>query len=102
MQSHTAQQHQEQEPFAKGDSHALLQVGRGRAQAQFHRAVRTGLNAGEAKHAIAIVFQVGWMGPQGAASRGQAFTFRWSAFEAGITAATAAAGARLGPQLQHR
>jgi len=60
--------------------------------------MRTGLGAGEAEHAVAVVDQVGRMGAERATGGGQAFAIGGGTLEAGVGAAAAAAGAHLGPQ----
>ena len=60
-----------------------------------------GLGAGQTQNTVPVVVEVGRMGAQRATRRGQSLAIGRSAFEAGIAAATAAAGADLGAELEH-
>ena len=98
MQADTASQHQDQAPLSVRGMHRFLQVGGGRSQAQLHRPVGAGLRAAHAQHAVAVVREVGGMGAKGTPCGGHSLAVSRTSLEAGIGAATAAAGSRLRPQ----
>ena len=102
MQAEAACQHQDQAHLALGRNHVALEIGGRWSQAELDRAMGAGLGTGEAEHAVAVVGQVGGMGAQGAPGGGESFPFGRPPLKTGVTAAAAAAGAHLGPQLADR
>lgn len=102
MQTEIAGEHQDQGRFSPRGFHLSLDISGRRPQGQLNGAMGTGLGAGQAQHAVAVVLQMSGMGTERTTRRGQAFSIRRPTLEAGIAAATAAAGAHLSPQLQDR
>ena len=101
MQGDAPSEHQDQPPLPIGAPHVFLHIsGRG-PQTQLHRSVRTGLGAGHAQNAIAVVTEVSRVCPQRTALRGQSLSLGWTSLEAGIAVAAATAGARFSPQFQN-
>ena len=102
VQTDVAGQHQQQAGLSRGHVHLPLDVGGRGPQGELHRAMGAGLGAGQTQNTVPVVVQVGRMGAQRTTRRGQSLAIGRSAFEAGIAAATAAAGADLGAELEHR
>ena len=57
--------------------------------------MRAGLGASHAQDTVAVVLQVSGMSPQRATLRSHSLAIGWTAFEAGVAVATAAAGSDL-------
>ena len=102
VQGQVTGQHQEQAGFRRRRLQVPLQVGGRWPQAQLHRAVRAGLGTTHAQNTVAVGAEVGRVGPERAAGRGQALTVGGTALETAVGAAAATAGAHLGAQFQDR